>query len=178
MTYQHRRIFKTQLTGAATLRELLQTMFLSELLDTRGRLWIVSPWVSNVVLIDNRSGNFDSLTPEWGRREVRLAEVLAALMARGSSVVLVTRGIEINQAFVSALRDQAVRIGVEDQLNVVLRRELHTKGIVLSRSLLLGSMNLTFYGIEINDESIEFCVDAEDVAHARLEFESYLEIEQ
>lgn len=177
MSYQHRRIFKTQLTGAATLRELLQTMFVSEMLDTQGRLWIVSPWVSNVVMIDNRSGNFDSLNPDWGRREVRLAEVLAALMARGSSVVLVTRGIEINQAFVGALREQAERNGITDQLTVVLRGELHTKGIVLSRSLLLGSMNLTFYGIEINDESIEFCIDPEDVAHARLEFESYLELE-
>lgn len=176
MSYQHRRIFKTQLTGAATLRELLQTMFVAEMLETQGRLWIVSPWVSNVVLIDNRSGNFDSLGPDWGRREVRLAEVLAALMARGSSVILVTRGIEINRAFVGALQEHAERNGVEDQLTVILRGELHTKGIVLSRSLLLGSMNLTFYGIEINDESIEFCIDSEDVAHARLEFESYLEM--
>jgi hypothetical protein len=178
VNYQHRRIFKTQLTGAATLRELLQTMFIAELLETRGRLWIVSPWVSNIVLIDNRTGNFDSLSPDWGRREVRLAEVLSALMARGSSVVLVTRGIDMNKAFVDAFEDQAMRMGVEDQLKIVLRRELHTKGIVLSRSLLLGSMNLTFFGIEINDESIEFCVEAEDVAQARLEFESYLEVER
>ena len=78
-------IFKNQQTGSATIRELLQSMFIGEMLETGDRIWIVSPWVSNIVLIDNRSGNFDSLSPEWGRREVRLADVLIGFMARGTS---------------------------------------------------------------------------------------------
>ena len=175
MNYLHRRIFKNQLTGASTLRELLQTMFIAEMLHTGGTLWIVSPWVSNIVLIDNRSGNFDSINPEWGRREVRLAELLTALMARGSKVVLVTRDIETNKSLVSSLREEAGRQGLEDYLVLVLRDELHTKGILFSRSMLVGSMNLTYNGLEINDESIEFCIDAEDIARTRLELAFYLE---
>lgn len=175
MNYLHRRIFKNQLTGASTLRELLQTMFIAEMLHTGGTLWIVSPWVSNIVLIDNRSGNFDSINPEWGRREVRLAELLTALMARGSRVVLVTRDIETNKSLVSSLREEAGRQGLEDLLVLVLRDELHTKGILFSRSMLVGSMNLTYNGLEINDESIEFCIDAEDIARTRLELAFYLE---
>jgi len=175
VNYLHRRIFKNQLTGASTLRELLQTMFIAEMLHTGGTLWIVSPWVSNIVLIDNRSGNFDSINPEWGRREVRLAELLTALMARGSRVVLVTRDIETNKSLVSSLREEAGRQGLEDLLVLVLRDELHTKGILFSRSMLVGSMNLTYNGLEINDESIEFCIDAEDIARTRLELAFYLE---
>ena len=163
------------MTGPATLRELLQTMFVSEMLHTGGTLWIVSPWVSNVVLIDNRSGNFDSLNPEWGRREVRLAELLTSLMARGSRIVLVTRDIETNMSLIGSLREETVRHALEDHLVLVLRDELHTKGIVFSRSMLVGSMNLTYNGLEINDESIEFCIDTEDIARTRLEFEVYLE---
>jgi len=36
-------------------------------------------------------------------------------------------------------------------------------------------MNLTYNGLEINDESIEFCIDAEDIARTRLELAFYLE---
>ncbi len=175
MTYLYRRIFKSQTTGVATTRELLQTMFVGEMLHTQGTLWIVSPWVSNVVLIDNRSGNFDSLNPEWGRREIRLAEVLAALMVRGSQIVLVTRAIETNNSFLNAVREQSERHVLGDQLTIVLREALHSKGILLSKSLLLGSMNLTYSGLEINDEFIEFCIDPEEIARTRLEFAPYLE---
>lgn len=175
MNYLRRRIFKNQMTGVSTLRELLQTMFVAEMLHTGGTLWIVSPWVSNVVLIDNRSGNFDSLNPEWGRREVRLAELLTALMARGSRIVLVTRDIETNKSLVNSLRDETIRQALEGHLVVVLRNELHTKGIVFSRSMLIGSMNLTYNGLEINDESIEFCIELEDIARTRLELGIYLE---
>jgi hypothetical protein len=35
-------------------------------------------------------------------------------------------------------------------------------------------MNLTYNGLTINDEWIEFSIDPEDVARTRLEFASYL----
>lgn len=175
MTYLLRRIFKNQVTGAATLRELLQTMFVSEVLNTEGTLWFVSPWISNVVLIDNRSGNFDSVNPEWGRREIRLSEGITALMGRGAKVVVVTRPIDTNEAFLDALQDQTERQSLQSQLTILKRESLHTKGILLSRSLLLGSMNLTYGGLEIHDEFIEYCIDPEDIARTRLEFAVYLE---
>lgn len=175
MTYLLRRIFKNQVTGAATLRELLQTMFVSEIVCTEGTLWIVSPWISNVVLIDNRSGNFDSLNPDWGRREIRLSEGMTALMTRGAKVMVVTRPLDTNEAFLGVLQEQVERQMLKDQLKVLKRETLHTKGILLSRSLLLGSMNLTYGGLEIHDEFIEYCIDPEDIARTRLEFASYLE---
>lgn len=176
MTYFYRRIFKSQLTGTATTRELLQTMFVGEMLQVAATLWIVSPWISNVVLIDNRSGNFDSLNPEWGRREIRLADTLIALMSRGSKVVIVTRNQESNMTFITHLRNLAEHHALDDQVIVKIHNLLHTKGILLSRSLLIGSMNLTYNGLEMNDEWIEFSTDPEDVARTRLEFATYLEV--
>jgi len=84
MNILYRRIFKTQTTGVTTIQELLQTMFVAEVLQPGDEIWIVSPWISNVVLIDNRSGSFDALNPEWGRREIRLADVLVTLMNHGT----------------------------------------------------------------------------------------------
>ena len=74
-------------------------MFVAEVLQSSEEIWIVSPWISNVVLIDNRTGNFDALNPEWGRREIRLADVLATLMARGTLVNIITRSDASNDAF-------------------------------------------------------------------------------
>lgn len=174
MTYLHRRIFKTQFTGPSTLRELLQTMFLSELVQSRGHLWVVSPWISDVVMIDNRSGDFDSIGPGWGRREIRLSEVLAELMLRGSSLSVVTRPLDGNRACVNSLLRLSEEHGTSGDLGVIWRPELHTKGVVLSRSMLLGSMNLTYNGVQLNDEYVEYSIQAEDVAQTRLAFGSYL----
>jgi phosphatidylserine/phosphatidylglycerophosphate/cardiolipin synthase-like enzyme len=173
MTALYRRIFKSQQTGVATIRELLQTMFVGELLLAGEKIWIVSPWVSNVVLIDNRTGNFDSLNPEWGRQEIRLVDVLIALMARGSHVVIVTRDLETNIGFINGLRHMSEQHALEAQMTIKMNDSLHTKGILLSNSLLMGSMNLTYNGIEMNDEWIQFSIDSEDIAKTRLEFATY-----
>lgn len=174
MKQLYRRIFKTQATGVVTIQELLQTMFVAEMLISKKELWLVSPWISNVILIDNRSGNFDALNPEWGRREVRLVDVLVALMTRGTVVRIVTRNDETNRPFINKIGEVAEQLALEDQLSITLREKLHTKGVLLSNSLLMGSMNLTYNGMEINDEWIEFSLDPEDLARTKLEFEQYL----
>lgn len=175
MTAFYRRIFKNQQTGSETIRELLQSMFVGEMLGTGNRIWVVSPWVSNIVLIDNRSGNFDSLNPEWGRRQVRFADVLVDLMARGVEVILVTRDLDTNTPFLNRLQDASAIHAVDEYLIVKLDPLLHTKGILLSHSLLTGSMNLTYNGLEMNDEWIQFSLDPDDIATTRLEFAKYVE---
>ena len=177
MSYLYRRIFKGQSTGSPVIRELLQSMFVGEMLRAAQTAWIVSPWVSNVVLLDNRSGNFDALNPEWGRREVRLSDVLLSLMTRGHRVVIVTRNAHSNVQFLEDFGELTDQHMLAEQVEVVRRNNLHTKGILLSNALLLGSMNLTFTGLEINDEWVEFSTDSEDLARTRLEFESYRVVE-
>jgi phosphatidylserine/phosphatidylglycerophosphate/cardiolipin synthase-like enzyme len=174
MSYLYRRIFRTQTTGSTTIQELLQSMFVAEMLVSTAELWIVSPWISNVVLIDNRSGNYDSLNPEWGRREVRLVDVLLALMSRGTEVFIVTRDDETNRAFLGKLQDTALELSLEDKISLTVRDQLHTKGVLLSNSLLMGSMNLTYNGMVINDEWVQFSLDEQDLAQTRLEFKQYL----
>ncbi len=174
MILSYRRIFKSQQTGIATTKELLQTMFVGELLSSGSDVWIVSPWISNIVLIDNRTGNFDSLNPEWSRREIRLIDVLLSLMARGSKVFIVTRDVESNTSFLNDIASASEMGFLESHLNVMIRDELHTKGILFSKSLLMGSMNITYNGLEMNDEMIQFCIDPADVADTRLHFEKYL----
>lgn len=173
MNILHRRIFKTQTTGVITIRELLQTMFVAEVLHPGDEIWLVSPWISNVVVIDNRSGSFDALNPEWGRREIRLADVLVTLMNHGTKVHIVTRSDASNDAFRTRIADLALEHSLEDKVVVHIHGQLHTKGILLTRCLLMGSMNLTYNGMVINDEWVEFSLDQHDIGRTRLEFARY-----
>ncbi len=175
MNVLNRRIFKSKTTGVETIQELMQTMFVAEVLQPGDEIWIVSPWISNVVLIDNRSGNFDALNPEWGRREIRLSDVLLTLMSHGTKVHVVTRNQRSNDSFLTKTADLTREYDLDDLLSVILHDELHTKGILLKSGLLMGSMNLTYNGMVINDEWVEFSIDQADLIRTRLQFEHYRE---
>ena len=173
-----RRIYKSATSGEGELRALLQSMFLGELMAPPEELWIVSPWVSNVVIVDNRAGSFDVVNPQWRHREIRLAEVVTGLMVAGCRFILVTRPDEHNHTFLTRLTEMSEEAAVDDLLTVVVRPQLHTKGILTGRGLLLGSMNLTYSGLVLNDEVVEYDTDPASRANARIAFSEYLKADQ
>lgn len=174
--YNLRRVFKSSSTGPAVIRELLQMMFLSELLAPSRNIWVVSPWISDVPILDNRSGSFDVMNPEWHRREIRLIDLTLQVLTGGSRVIIVTRPDAHNPAFLDQLTERAEETSLKDNLTLVQREHLHTKGILTDSGLLLGSMNLTFRGFELNDEVIEYDTSLQRIAEARQSFQSYLEV--
>lgn len=174
MRFESRRIFKSLATSQNLVRELLQMMVLGELISPGGqRAWLVSPWISNVVLFDNRAGGFSAVNPEWGAREIRLIEVALYLMARGTNLGVATSFDEHNDGFLEALKVGAEEAGVSDKLHIVRRQHLHVKGILFKRGLLTGSMNLTYRGLELNDETVVYDTAPQTIAEARLNFEAY-----
>lgn len=175
MRFESRRVFKSLVTSQNLVRELLQMMMLGELISPGGqRAWLVSPWISNVVLFDNRAGGFSAVNPEWGAREVRLIEVALYLMARGTSLGVATNFDKHNDGFLEALKVGAEEAGVSDKIYIVRRQHLHVKGILLKRGLLTGSMNLTYRGLELNDETVVYDTAPQTIAEARLNFEAYV----
>lgn len=171
--YKTRRIFRSAVTSQDVVRELIQMMCLAELLAPSREVWLVSPWISDFVLLDNRSGRFDSINPQWQRREIRLVDYTLQLMTSGTRVIVVTRHNTHNQAFLSRLGDRATEAGLGDSIEVIQRERLHTKGILTTGGLLMGSMNLTYSGLELNEESVYYETSAEAIAKARVEFRNY-----
>ncbi len=171
--YQTRRIFRSHVTSQDVVRELLQIMCLAELMAPSHEVWLVSPWISDFVLLDNRSGRFDAINPQWQRREIRLVDLTLQLITNGTQVIVVTRPDSHNQTFLGRLCDRAHESGLEDRLQVFSREGLHTKGILTERALLLGSMNLTYSGLELNEEAVYYDISAEAIAKARVEFQTY-----
>ena len=60
-----RQIFLHGATGQRVLREVLSAQLVGLILQPEP-IWLVSPWLSNFMLLDNRAGSWDSIEPAWG----------------------------------------------------------------------------------------------------------------
>jgi phosphatidylserine/phosphatidylglycerophosphate/cardiolipin synthase-like enzyme len=167
----YRRIFKSAVTSRKVIQELITLMMVGELVSPGDEVWMVSPWITDVPLLDNRAGSFDAVNPEWGHREIRLTDIAVQLMAGGTDVRIVTRPDDHNRVFLRRLTEAAEAAAVDNLLKVTIRQSLHTKGILTSRGFLSGSMNLTYSGLDLNDELITYETADQALAVARLAFE-------
>jgi hypothetical protein len=153
------------------LADALQALFIAELMSPSTPLWIVTPWISDVVVVDNRAGRFAGLLPDMPKRPIRLAETLLNQMQRGGLVVVACRPDDHNRTFTDQLAERALDAGVGDHLICRFAVDLHEKGILTRHLLLSGSMNLTYNGLRRLEESI-LLTDVEDaVARARHAYE-------
>ena len=151
-------------------RELLDFFFISELLRRSERVWIVSPWLRNFALFDNRAGGYGALLPEAARKEIRLVDVLRELLIRGSHVTVVTRPPPDGGGVPETLREMAAELGCPGRAVVLQRLEVHSKGIVGARAAIIGSMNFTNSGIDVQTEIVQLTTDARTVGELNMEF--------
>jgi hypothetical protein len=151
-------------------RELLEFFFLSELIHPSKHLWIVSPWLRNFTLFDNRTGAFSSLMPEAPRRELRLLDVLRELLFRGAAITLVTRPPPDDGGVARSLREMGKELEPQGRVTTIEMRELHAKGIVGERAAIIGSMNFTHHGIEVQTEIVQLTTEASLIGTLVTEF--------
>lgn len=165
-----RTIFKTQHVAAREIEVLVQNLLVLEMLAPSQDLWVVSAWVSDIEVIDNRAGGFSAIEPLWPNRWIRLSEVLACLAQRGTRVVLAVRSDEHNLAFRRRLTTAAQESAVEDRIRIEVddADEQHEKGLLGDDFFLSGSMNFTVRGLRVNGEVISLTRDPDEVAAARL----------
>lgn len=168
-----RRIFKDRTTNRDELRQLLETIFIAELIYPSGELWMVFPWISDVLILDNRTGTYNQILPHWPKEQIRLSEILFELIKKGSSLRLVTRpGQSQTEKFIEAL---SVRLSgmADSKVYLSYTDNEHTKGMLGDNFYLNGSMNLTYNGIEMLREEIVFTLVQEEIAGARLHLQAF-----
>jgi phosphatidylserine/phosphatidylglycerophosphate/cardiolipin synthase-like enzyme len=168
-----RKIFKNATASQNAVREVLSFVFAQELLSPSQDLFLVAPWISNVVIFNNHLGQFSSFNPEWGRREVRLTEVIVAVASSGTMIHVHTRPEPHNKNFEWRVKQAMSDSGVTDRLLWKEDALLHTKGLLTDRVCIDGSMNLTESGVALNDETISVSYDPTDISAARVHFETY-----
>lgn len=166
-----RNLRTTAFASREELADALQALFIAELMAPSTPLWIVTPWISDVVVVDNRAARFTGLLPDVPRRPLRLAEALLAQLQRGGTVVIACRPDDHNRTFTEQLAERARETGVGDRLLYRFAEDLHEKGVLTRHLLLSGSMNLTYNGLRRLEESILLTDDDDSVARARHAYE-------
>ena len=78
-----RLIHRTAAAPTREIAECLEGLIISELLDPGKRFIIVSPWMGDFPVVDNRSGAFTNVEPSWNASYIRLSTVLRGLLSRG-----------------------------------------------------------------------------------------------
>jgi phosphatidylserine/phosphatidylglycerophosphate/cardiolipin synthase-like enzyme len=133
-------------------------------------MWIVSPWISDIELVDNSTRDFQALS-RWGPRKVRLSELLLTFAQQGTHVVIATTSAPTNQWFLDRIKRLFNEDGLSDRLSIAIDKDdvLHTKSIVADDYAIVGSMNFTIAGITLREEYIQLQYGVEQVAGARME---------
>lgn len=167
-----RQIFKGRGKAEREVEALLQSVLLAELISPSEIVWLISPWVTDVTILDNRTGAYAGVEPTWSRRGISLVEALAALLRRGTKLVVATRPDAHNDRFVERLSAAARASGNAGNLLIHQddRERLHEKGLVGDDYYISGSMNFTESGIRLHDEAVKIDIDEQAVAQARVHF--------
>lgn len=160
--YIHSRLSSRQVP------DLLQAIFVAELMTPSRCLWLVSPWISDIPVIDNSANTFLCLEPSWSRSRVRLSQVLATLVEQGTTVHIATRPDSHNRSFIEGLKARLDRLDVAVRFHIT--EELHAKGILGDGYYLGGSMNFTYNGITVNEEALTYETSPEVIAEQQVIF--------
>lgn len=166
MTSSGRTVRRTSARAGQELRDLVQGVLVTELLAPSQEFWIVSPWISDVVVLDNTDASFSGLDSSWPAQGIGLLKVLTVIAASGTALWIETRPDDHNKRFVARLQDG---VGV-DGFNLRYSPVLHEKGLLGDGYVIGGSMNFTVNGLFLLEESVRLDTDPDTVAQARLAF--------
>lgn len=165
-----RLIFKAGAQASNDVQDILQALFAMEFVTPGGILWLSSPWISDIPIIDNRADEFTALVPEWPATRLTLTSTLAALALRDCDIRITMRPDEHGERLVRQLMAAADRYGCHERIHVRHLDTKHGKGVLTRNAYLSGSMNITFNGIQVNEEDLRFDTDMAMLATAELEF--------
>lgn len=154
----NRLIKSSARTSALQLADCLQSLFALELLAPSKEVYLISPWITDMPLLPNRFGQFRSLMPDLGLTSLSLLDLLTTFSERGATIRILYRARQ------RETEESLARLPAS-----IERRSsetLHEKGLVTAHFYLRGSMNFTYFGANLNDESVELTTDPEAVALA------------
>ena len=165
MTYNARDIHGP--TQSKAITDLIQSIFITELINPSKEIWFAFAWISNIDILDNTTRKFNSSHPEWPATHIKLDFILSSLLSTGTNLRFIIRRDGHNNYFIDKLNK--LKKDYFDQLKWIIEPDFHLKGLVGEDYSLSGSMNLTNRGISSNDEHIIFRTHPSVVSQHRIE---------
>jgi hypothetical protein len=170
-----KRYIRSSSTSNKELKVLLANVFAAELNNPSRILWIASPWISDIPILDNRAQTFSGFGASWEAKEIHLAEVLLQLVRMGTHINIIVRPVTTNDTFRNRLNEMLKSENLSERAKVFLREDLHLKGIVGDSFVISGSMNVTNNGINVYEEGITIDIDPAVVSQWRVDLRNMIE---
>lgn len=161
------RVIRTRPRTGLAIGETLTQVLAAELLAPSKELWLVSGWVSDIIVLDNSAGSFNALAPEGLESSLTLSDVLAHLVHAGTELHVALRTDPHNRDFLERLQ----RAVGGNRFGQYESPDLHEKTLCGWSWVMTGSMNFTWNGTERNEENITYRFDAAWAAKQRLELQ-------
>ena len=155
----NRIIKSTSQTKDSQVITALSSLFALELFNPSRELFLYSPWITDVILINNHHGQFRAILPEFEYQRISLSSILNTLSNRGTKIHLLMRP-ELS----SYTKEFFGRLSNEIQFKLI--PNLHEKILLTETFFFRGSMNFTYSGIYLNDEHTEITTDPQLIAQA------------
>lgn len=150
--------------------EALQAALVADLLCPSKQVWLLSPWISDIPVLDNRGGELSSILPGAPLRDLTLTEVLRTIAHCGAEVIVVVRPDPNNEAVLNRIQGLPPEEG--GAVRIVLSGNLHDKGLLTDHVYFEGSMNFTHHGRSVNEEGVTVSMDPDLLSRMRIDFES------
>jgi hypothetical protein len=85
--------------------ELIQSLFVLELIKPSRRVWLGSAWISDIPILDNEALSFSDLEPSWSADMISLSTLLLTIAQRGTEVIIITRESKENRDFIQKIKN-------------------------------------------------------------------------
>ena len=160
----NRRIKATSKNKSSKVLNILCSIFVLELLSPSEKIYLFSPWITDVKLMNSSFGQFRSILPGFGEQQISLSILLNTLAERGSNIYIHSRPSSESNRYTKLFLDELVK-----KVNIQLIENLHEKIFLTDTFFFRGSMNFTYSGLYLNDEHVEITSDVQEIAHAKLD---------
>ncbi|GAA2607321.1 phospholipase D-like domain-containing protein DpdK [Streptomyces axinellae] len=158
---------RTLRTGPRTglrIDSALSAVLMAEMLNPSREVWLVSPWITDVTVVDNSHGAYDAFFGDVPPSSWRLSDTLLRIARGGARVSVITRPDPHNEVFLRRIESSRLT-GVK----VWRDPDVHEKTLCGQEWILTGSMNFTVRGLAKNDEAVTYKVGGPDAGQARLD---------
>jgi hypothetical protein len=140
------------------LKDSLSSFLSLEMVKPSKEIYIISPWIGNSPIFDNTYNQFKDMFPFVESNTIYLSDVLLTLSWFGSKVRLICNPDHKHTGdFIQLLGNKVEYRLLEDN---------HEKGLFTENFYLHGSMNFTYFGININGECIRITTTTSEVNSA------------
>jgi hypothetical protein len=159
-----RQIFSNSRTSSAQAIDLVASLLALEVAAPSPQLYLFSPWITDLPLLQNARISVSALFPEaYG--DIWLSAAFSRLAERGCHIHIVCRENQVHtEPFLRKL---------PANVEIIRHDPVHIKGLFTQNAMLKGSMNFTYSGLTLNDELLELETDSVAVNQGLLNAEVY-----